>query len=262
MSIEIEVNGNPVFASTGGGQFDARRPTVALLHGSGNDHTVWGLQARALAAHGRSVLALDLPGHGRSGGGLLDRVEAMAEWLLAVIDAVGAQEVALAGHSLGGAVALATTVMAGKRVTGLGLVAAAPLMAVHPQLMSAAAERRHLAPELIADWSHLRGGAVGSPVPGHWPPALTLRLNERGLDGPLVADLEASDRYRGALDAATAVTCPTVVVLGSDDRMLPVAGGRELAAAIPHATVIEIAGGHQLTAERPDAVTAALLMVA
>ncbi len=262
MSIEVEVNGDPVFASTGGGQFDARRPTVALLHGSGNDHTVWGLQARALAAHGRSVLALDLPGHGRSGGGLLDRVEAMAEWLLAVLDAVGAQEVALAGHSLGAAVALATAAMAGERVTGLGLVAAAPLMEVHPQLMSAAAERRHLAPELIADWSHLRGGAVGSPVPGHWPPALTLRLNERGLDGPLVADLEASDRYRGALDAATAVTCPTVVVLGSDDRMLPVAGGRELAAAIPHATVIEIAGGHQLTAEHPDAVTAALLLVA
>ncbi len=44
--------------------------------------------------------------------------------------------------------------------------------------------------------------------------------------------------------------------------MLPIAGGRELAAAIPHATVIEIAGGHQLTAEHPDAVTAALLLVA
>ncbi len=111
MSIEVEVNGDRVFASTGGGRFDARRPTVALLHGSGNDHTVWGLQARALAAHGRSVLAFDLPGHGRSGGGLLDRVEAMAEWLLAVLDAVGLQEVALAGHSLGAAVALATAAM-------------------------------------------------------------------------------------------------------------------------------------------------------
>ena len=135
-------------------------------------------------------------------------------------------------------------------------------MKVHPQLMSAATERRHLAPELIADWSHLRGGAVGNPVPGHWPAGLTLRLNERCLDGPLVADLEASDRYRGALDAAAAVACPTVVVLGIDDRMIPIAGGRELAAAIPHATVIEIAGGHQLTAEHPDAVTAALLLVA
>ncbi len=63
------------------------------------------------------------------------------------------------------------------------------------------------------------------------------------------------------MDAAATVTCPTVVILGSDDRMVPAARGRELAAAIPRATVVEIAGGHQLTVEHPDAVTGALLLV-
>jgi pimeloyl-ACP methyl ester carboxylesterase len=261
MSVEVEVGGERVFASTGGRSFDRGLPAVALLHGSGNDHTVWALQARSLAARGRAVLALDLPGHGRSGGVPLDQVELMAEWLLTVLDTIGVAEVALAGHSLGAAVALETVAMAGERVTGLGLVATAALVDVHPDLMTAAAEHRHLASELIADWSHLRGGAVGSPVPGHWPPGLTLRLNERALAGPLRADLEASAEYRGAMDATATVTCPTVVILGSDDRMVPAARGRELAAAIPRATVVEIAGGHQLTVEHPDAVTGALLLV-
>ena len=44
------------------------RPDVVLVHGAGMDRTVWTLQARYLAHHGRNVLALDLPGHGRSGG--------------------------------------------------------------------------------------------------------------------------------------------------------------------------------------------------
>jgi pimeloyl-ACP methyl ester carboxylesterase len=43
--------------------------------------------------------------------------------------------------------------------------------------------------------------------------------------------------------------------------MVPVARGRQLAAAIPHAAVVEIAAGHQLTTEQPDAVTSALLLV-
>jgi pimeloyl-ACP methyl ester carboxylesterase len=259
--IEIEAHGERVFASTGGRRFDPALPTAVLIHGSGNDHTIWALQARSLAARGRAVLAIDLPGHGRSGGNPLHRVEAMAEWLLAVLDAIGVGEVALAGHSLGAAVALETVAVAGRRVTGLGLLATAPVMEVNPDLMTAALEQSHLAAELIADWSHPRGAASGRPVPGHWPPALTLRLNERSLSGLLSADLEASAAYRGALSAAASVACPTVVILGSDDRMVPVARGRQLAAAIPHAAVVEIAAGHQLTTEQPDAVTSALLLV-
>ena len=50
------------------GELDRDLPLIVLLHGAGMDHTVWALQTRYLAHHGRSVLAVDLPGHGRSGG--------------------------------------------------------------------------------------------------------------------------------------------------------------------------------------------------
>ena len=39
--IEVETHGERVFASTGGRRFDRALPTVALIHGSGNDHTIW-----------------------------------------------------------------------------------------------------------------------------------------------------------------------------------------------------------------------------
>ena len=57
-----------LYAYTGGKPFDAARPCVVFLHGAQHDHSVWILQSRYLAHHGYSVLALDLPGHGRSRG--------------------------------------------------------------------------------------------------------------------------------------------------------------------------------------------------
>ena len=64
-----------VFASTGGRGLDRDAPLTVLIHGAGMDHSVWSLQTRYLAHHGRSVLAVDLPGHGRSGGEPLVTIE-------------------------------------------------------------------------------------------------------------------------------------------------------------------------------------------
>ena len=64
--MHLSVNGSETFVATGGREFDAAQPTVVLLHGAGFDHTAWALHSRWLAHHGHSVLAPDLPGHGRS----------------------------------------------------------------------------------------------------------------------------------------------------------------------------------------------------
>ena len=61
----------------------------------------WVLQTRYFAFHGYSVLALDMPGHGLSGGESLKSIEDMADWVSDVIDAVGYSEASLVGHSQG-----------------------------------------------------------------------------------------------------------------------------------------------------------------
>ena len=64
----LAVEGREVYAGTGGRPFAPERPAVVFIHGAGLDHTCWQLQSRWFAWHGWSVLAVDLPGHGRSAG--------------------------------------------------------------------------------------------------------------------------------------------------------------------------------------------------
>jgi pimeloyl-ACP methyl ester carboxylesterase len=75
----------------------------------------------------------------------------------------------------------------------------------------------------------------------------------------LAADLAACDAYAEAEAAAARVACPTLLILGAEDRMTPPAGGRVLAERLPAAECVTLpATGHMMMAERPDAVTAAL----
>ena len=95
-------------------------PCVVFVHGAMNDHGVFTLLARWFAHHGWGVLAPDLPGHMRSAGPALASVEAMADWLLALLDAAGVEQAALAGHSLGSLVALEAAARAPERVDAPG----------------------------------------------------------------------------------------------------------------------------------------------
>jgi len=102
----IPVQGADLYAYTGGKAFDAAKPTVVFIHGVLNDHSVWILQSRYLANHGWNVLAIDLPGQGKSGGKPPESVEEAADAVLALLKAVGVDQAALVGHSFGSLIAL------------------------------------------------------------------------------------------------------------------------------------------------------------
>ncbi len=257
--MQLEVDGRSVFAATGGKPIGGGRPLVLLLHGAGMDHTVWVLQARFLAHHGHDVLALDLPGHGRSEGPPLPTVEAMADWTRAVIAAAGASEAALIGHSMGAAVALTTAARAGARVRRLALVGAATRFAVHPDLLTAARAGADLAPRLMAFWGLGPLAQFGGHVaPGLWLTQATQRLIEQGLNRGLAADLEACAAWQ-AVGAAQSVGCPTLVLSGTEDRMTPLKEGKALAQLIKGARLEILDGaGHMMMLEQPDRTLDAL----
>src|SRR6187402_1972883 len=119
--MKLTVDGRTVFATTGGTEFDAAKPTIVFLHGAGFDRTGWRLQTRWFAHHGRSVLAIDFPAHGWSEGPALDSIPAMAAWTAALIEAAGLKSAALVGHSMGGLVAIETAARFGDKVRALGL---------------------------------------------------------------------------------------------------------------------------------------------
>ncbi|AWK86622.1 alpha/beta fold hydrolase [Azospirillum thermophilum] len=258
--MELTVNGQTVFAHTGGRAFDPARPPVVLIHGAGMDHTVWSLQSRFLAHHGRSVLAVDLPGHGRSAGEPLPSIEALADWVVALLDAAGAGTAALVGHSMGALVALDTAARHGGRVEAVALLGVAERMPVHPDLLAMARDGDPVAIELVVGWGHGPRGHVG----GCRAPGLSLIPGGRRLmgtvrPGVLGVDLAACNAFTRGAEAAEALSCPALFVLGSADRMTPAKAGRALAARVRDArSVLLPATGHMVMTEAPDATIDAL----
>ncbi len=258
--MNFEVDGKAVYAATGGRAFDASLPAVIMIHGAGMDHTVWTLPARSLAHRGRAVLAPDLPGHGRTPGPGLTDIAAMSAWVVRLMDAAKVEEAALVGHSMGALVALDAAARAPGRVKRLALLGAAGRMPVHPDLLKAAAANKPEAADLIVSWAHGPVGHLGrGPAPGLWLMGGARRLLERTPEGVLAADLAACDAY-DAVAAASRVVSPVLLLLGSEDKMTPLARAKPLVAALRQAETLLLPGaGHMLTSETPDAVIDALL---
>lgn len=258
--MDFLVDGHKVFAATGGSAFDPRKPAILLLHGAGMDHTVWVLQARWLAHHDQNVLAVDLPGHGRSAGAAYKAVGDYADWLARFLDAAGLQQAALAGHSLGALIALEAAARFPQRVTRLTLLGAATLMPVHPDMLASAQENTDEVIQCMTSWSHARPHHFGTDkMPGMWLLGQVYHLIARSKPGVIFAGLTACNDYKEAREAAAKVACPTLLILGDSDMMTPLKGGRELAGAIKDARAVVIPGsGHMLMSEAPDATLDAM----
>jgi pimeloyl-ACP methyl ester carboxylesterase len=258
--MQFHVDGRAVYAYTGTRELVASQPTVLFVHGAANDHSVWALQSRYFAHHGRNVVAVDLPGHGRSEGPALASVEAIAQWILQVLDANAIASATLVGHSLGSLACLAAAASAPARAARLALLGPAVPMAVSDVLLEAARTDDHVAYELINGWSHSVPRQIGgNRVPGMWMTGAAMRLMERTAPGVLHTDLVACNAYAGGLEAAAAVRCPALVVLGQRDLMAPPRSAAALCEALPQPRVVTLPGaGHAMMAEQPDAVLDAL----
>src|SRR4051794_18031116 len=126
--MQLSINERQVFVATGGRDFDQSLPAVVFVHGAGFDHSVWALHSRWFAHHGFAVLAPDLPGHGRSAGPALPTIADMADWVVALLNAVNAKPAHLIGHSMGSLIALDAAARHPERVSALSLIGAAATM--------------------------------------------------------------------------------------------------------------------------------------
>lgn len=263
LSVATPIGAAPAYAYTGGKPLDATLPCIVFIHGALNDHSVWTLLARWFAHHGHAVLAPDLPGHARSAGPPRPSVEALADWLLALLDAAGVRQAAIVGHSMGSLVALETAARAPERATQLIMVGTAYPMAVSKALLEAADADPLAAIDSVNAFSHsTMSGKPSFPGPGAWlhgaNRTLMRRVQAGHAEGNLfLDDFRVCDRYRGGLEAAGRVICPSTLVLGRHDQMTVPAQTAELARAL-HASVRLLPAGHALMTEVPDLLLAAL----
>jgi pimeloyl-ACP methyl ester carboxylesterase len=258
--MRLRVDARAVYAYSGTRALVPAQPAVLFVHGAANDHSVWSLQSRYFAWHGFNVVAVDLPGHGRSEGPPLTSVAAMADWLAHLVAAAGLARYALCGHSMGALACLAHAARHPDQVERLALLGAAVPMGVSDALLDAARRNDPAACAMITAWSHSPAGQLGgNRLPGVWLSGQTLRLLERAARDVLHVDLLACRNYADGLAAAAAVRCPTLVLVGERDLMAPPRAADALEATLPDVRRIAIAGaGHAMMAEDPDAVLDAL----
>jgi pimeloyl-ACP methyl ester carboxylesterase len=258
--MKLSVSGREVFVATGGREFDPALPAVVFLHGAGFDHSAWALHSRWFAHHGFSVLAPDLPGHGRSAGPALRSIADMADWTAALLASAQAAKARLIGHSMGSLIALETAARHPAKVSMLSLIGTAATMAVGPDLLKAAESNDDAAIDMVSIWGlGFRAELGGSLAPGLWMHAGAQSVLKHGSPGVLFSDLSACNSYQNALAAGASITVPTTLILGERDMMTPTKAGKALAATIPHARTVVLPGaGHMMMVERPDELLAAL----
>lgn len=232
-------------------------PVVVMLHGWGAFKELWWSTLGGLG-HAYRCYALDVPGHGDSPIGQTSTLREVAERIIAFCDDLGLAEIALFGHSMGGAVAAEVAFLRPDLVRRLVLVDAA----IDAHLMPIYA-RIYLLPTF--GWGLLRvsqalGRAlrpVSTQVP-HNHGGGFLRPWMRRTAYLAVFDPEGLYRIYRSLFATRAgirlreISVATLVVTGQFDSLVPTANSRRLARLIPGAQYAEIPGAlHNPMDERP-----------
>lgn len=226
---------------------------VVLIHGAGSDHLVWPPALRRLP--GTRVCALDLPGHGRSQGRGRDLMADYAADLIEFLDALTVPRVVLVGHSMGGGIAQLVALSAPGRVAGLVLIGTGARLRVAPAVLEGLRQDAAGTVEPLMGW--LWGLGVESTLV-HQAQQVMLATDPEVLLG----DFLACDGFDARAQVA-GIRAPTLVLVGSEDRMTPPRFSQWLAEQLPAAKLVLMEGaGHMLMLERPhqvrDAVSAFL----
>lgn len=256
--MDFAVDDKRVFAYTAAHALDRGKPTIVFVHGAGLDHSWFGLQSRYFGYHGHNVLALDLPGHGRSEGPPIPTVGGMAQWLFKALDSLKIEKTGIVGHSMGALVALECADREPARVERIALIGVAYPMKVSEAFLEAARRNEHAAFDMETIWGHAPQVPLGgNPNPGMWMYGDTLARLRRLAPDVLYNDLKACNDY--ASDFA-GVKCPVLFVLGRRDLMTPPRSAKVLQEKLPHCeTALIDPSGHSLMAEAPDATLDALI---
>jgi pimeloyl-ACP methyl ester carboxylesterase len=223
-----------------------RGALFVLLHAAGSNAGIWRRQLAGLGSD-HSVVAIDLPGHGRSCG--IDgpaSIEDGATVVLRVLEALRLRPCVLVGRSMGGAIALVVASRASERVRGLVLACSSARFSLSDEMVATARDvARGRLPQQFT--THTFSPATGMDV-------MREAWMEQVKTDPRVrlTDLLACRAFDGHA-LLPAIRMPTLVVAGADDSITPVAQAEALAAGIAGARLEVLPqAGHQAPLEQSE----------
>ncbi|MHB8627722.1 MAG: alpha/beta fold hydrolase [Aggregatilineales bacterium] len=223
---------------------------IVLVHGAGGSRLDWQFRRVPSSA---PVIAVDLPGHGALIGafGRLT-IGAYAEAVVGLLDELHLPGVIIAGHSMGGAIALTLALDYAPRVAGMILIGTGARLRVHPTIIEGIVRE----PEATARQIATLSWSVKSP------PAVRQQMVRRLL---AVSPTTLRDDFRACnafdvVDRVGSIHTPTLILVGAEDQMTPPKYSAFLAERIAGARMAVIPNaGHMVTLEQPDAVSSQII---
>ena len=233
------------------GTENASRPPLIFIHGAGGTHLHWPPQVRRLA--GQRIYALDLPGHGKSGGVGSQSVADYARVVLDFLDANHMNKAVFIGHSMGSAISLTLALDFPKRVLGLGLVGSGARLRVAPQILENTNSQGAFphAIQAINEWAF---GPSANPRLKELAAQRMAEIRPAVLHGDFLACNEFD-----VMPRLGEISVPTLILCGTEDRLTPMKYSEYLRDHIPAARFVTFPdAGHMVMLEQPEAVANAL----
>ncbi len=224
----------------------ANTTPLILIHGAGGSHLHWSPQLRH--AKDLRVIAVDLPGHGKSGGAGCESLEDYGAWVVRWLDSLRIEKAIIGGHSMGGGIAQLLALDHAERVAGLVLVGTSAKLRVAQQILDGVKNNFAATVEMIVEWSF---------APSTLPQVKQLarqRMMEVNPD-VLWNDFNACNNF-DVIARVNQIKAPTLILVGSADKMTPEKFSRSLAEQIAGSQLkVFPDAGHMLTLERMEEVT-------
>jgi len=236
----IEIGNQPLFFAEHGKE--QNHPALILLHGAGSSHLVWPGELRRLPA--ARVVALDLPGHGRSSAPGRRLIAHYAFSVREFIHELALLQPVLLGHSMGGAIALEIA-RSEPNLAGLIIMGAAAQMRVAPALLSGC----------LNDFDQTVDFIVANSFAAPSPAFIVKSRTEIKATGAVTTygDFLACSRF-DIRDELASISTPTLVIGGTADRMVPIRAVESLVRGLPFSRleVLEGAGHFMMLEHRQE----------
>lgn len=229
---------------------------LVLIHGYPLDHSIWS-DVVPLLENDFDLILPDVRGFGESA--TVETPYSMTDIaadLAAILDSIGIQKAAFAGHSMGGYVALAFAKAFPDRVSGLSLVSS--------QAMGDTPERKEGRYKTAADVSEKGVGIVAAAMTDKLSPDQRVRDVVRSLIGKqsisgVAGALKAMAEREDLTAFLASFKLPLVLIHGDADELIPVDRAREIKTLVPAAHLVELLGaGHMPMMEQPERTADAL----